>query len=143
MQHIAIMNKKWKLIKKILSCQKSIESRWYKNKYSPWNRIKAGENIYFKNSGGFVECKAKVDNVIQFSDLTPNKIMLILQKYGESLGLEDIYSFFPFICYKKYCILLFLRNARKIKPFDINKFGFGLMTAWISIENINDLKRNF
>jgi len=39
MDHVAIMNKKWKLIDSIIVGQKTIESRWYKFKRDPWNEI--------------------------------------------------------------------------------------------------------
>jgi len=29
---------------------------------------------------------------------------------------------------------------KKIEPFDIDKTGFGAMSAWISVENINEIK---
>ena len=51
MHHVAIMNKSWNLIPKIISGEKSIESRWYQTKRTPWDKIKAGDKIFFKNSG--------------------------------------------------------------------------------------------
>ena len=74
MDHLAIMNASWNLIPKILSGEKSVESRWYKTKRAPWDKIKSGETIYFKNSGGLVIAKATVANVLQFEDLTKEKI---------------------------------------------------------------------
>ena len=71
MEHVAIMRKSWGLTQKILSGKKKIESRWYKVKYAPWDRIKFGEIVYFKDSGEPVTIKTEVEKVIQFSDLTP------------------------------------------------------------------------
>ena len=144
MEHIAIMKKSWGLTQKILSGQKKIESRWYKVKYAPWNRIKSGELIYFKDSGDPVTIKAEVDRVIQFSDLTSNKVKEILYQYGQADGLssDKIPEFFELFKDKKYCMLIFLKNPKKIKPFDIDKSGYGAMSAWISIDNINKIKVN-
>src|ERR1035437_1138091 len=127
MEHLAIMKKSWGLTDKILSGQKKIESRWYSVKYKPWDSIKSGDLVYFKNSGESVKIKAKVDKVMQFADLTPMKVRKILDKYGKYDGLEKekIPEFFEMFKNKKYCILLFLKNPIKIKPFDINKIGFG------------------
>ena len=83
MEHVAIMKKSWGLTQKILSGRKKIESRWYKIKYAPWNRIKSGEAVYFKDSGEPIAVRAEVDKVIQFSDLTPEKVKKILYKYGK------------------------------------------------------------
>ncbi len=143
MQHLAIMRKSWGLLPKILNGEKKIESRWYKNKYSPWDKIKRGDIVYFKNSGEPVTLKTEVDKVIQFSNLTPQKVREILEKYGREDGLviKDIPKFFQMFKDKRYCILVFLKNPEKIKSFEANKKGFGMMSAWITVDNINKLKR--
>ena len=140
MQHIAILKKSWKLIDKILSGEKKIESRWYKNKSAPWNKIKAGETVYFKESGSPVTIKTEVEKVLQFSNLTPNKVKELLNKYGENIGIKAN-DFYEQLKDKNYCLLIFLKNPEKIKPFQINKTGFGLMSAWICVNNIEQIKK--
>ena len=142
MEHIAIMKKSWGLTKKILSGQKKIESRWYKVKYRPWNKIKEGETVYFKDSGEPIKLRAEVGKVIQFSDLTPERVGEILEKYGNNDGLEQekIPEFFKRFKGKKYCVLIFLRNPTEIKPFEINKTGFGAMSAWITVDSISKIR---
>ncbi|MBD3361267.1 hypothetical protein GF358_00590 [Candidatus Woesearchaeota archaeon] len=141
MHHIAIMKKSWKLIDKILSGSKTIESRWYSSKIAPWNKIKQGETVFFKNSGSPVSAKAEVSRVLQFSDLNSKKVKDILVKYADSLGIDNIPNFLTRFRDKKYCILVFLKNPEKITPFGIDKTGFGLMSAWISVEDINRIRR--
>lgn len=138
MEHIAIMRKSWGLTRKILSGQKRIESRWYKVKYRPWGQIKKGEIVYFKDSGEPVKLKAEVERVIQFSGLTPHRVSEILEKYGkdDGFGQEEIPEFFKRFRDKKYCILIFLKNPQEIKPFEIDKTGFGAMSAWITIDSV-------
>ncbi len=140
MQHIAILKKSWKLIDKILSGEKKIESRWYKNKSAPWNKIKAGEVVYFKDSGEAVTIKTEVEKVLQFNNLTPNKVKELLNKYGENIGIKAN-DFYEQLKDKNYCLLIFLKNSKKIKPFQINKTGFGLMSAWICVNNIEQIKK--
>ena len=144
MEHVAIMRKSWGLTQKIISGQKKIESRWYKVKYAPWDRIKSGEIVYFKNSGAPVTIKTEVEKVIQFSDLTPEKVKEILYQYeqADGLGIDKIPEFFEMFKDKKYCMLIFLKNPQKIEPFDIDKYGFGAMSAWISVDNVNRIKAN-
>lgn len=141
MDHLAIMRKSWELTQKIMTGQKKIESRWYKVKYAPWNRIKPEEIIYFKDSGNPVTIKTEVSKVIQFSDLTPKKVKEILYKYNQAdgLGINKIPDFFEMLKNKKYCILIFLKNPQEIKPFKIDKSGFGMMSAWISVDDIKQL----
>jgi len=143
MDHLAIMKKQWGLTQKILSGRKKIESRWYKVKYPPWNRIKPNETIYFKDTGDSVSLKAKVKKVLQFSNLTPKHVMQLLYKYGlnDGLSMEDLPKYYQMFKDKKYCILIFLKNPQKIKPFDIDKTGFGTMSAWITVPNIKKINR--
>ena len=144
MDHIAIMQKSWRFIEKIATGQKTIESRWYKVKYTPWGKISPGDSIYFKNSGEPVTIQAKISRVINFSNLTPKKVQTILEEYSKESGIDepDILKFFEMFKHKRYCILIFLKDAHHIQPFTINKQGFGMMSSWISVESIVKIKRN-
>lgn len=137
------MRKSWGLTEKILTREKRIESRWYKFKRKPWDSIKVGDTVYFKNSGEPISIKAEVKKVIRFSGLTPRKVLAILKKYGKDDGIEPekIKKFNTMFKNKKYCILIFLKNQKRIKPFEINKRGFGAMAAWIITRNISNIKR--
>lgn len=142
MEHIAIMKKSWGLTQKILSGQKKIESRWYKSKRAPWEKIIRGDIVYFKNSGEPVSVRAEVEKIISFSDLTPQKVKDILDEYGKDDGIDEnkLKDFFELFKDKKYCLLIFLRHPKAIAPFQINKTGFGMMSAWLTVENIDKIK---
>ena len=143
MEHIAIMKKSWGLTKKILTGEKTAESRWYKSKYAPWDKIKPGDTVYFNDSGEPISVRAEVVRVLQFDNLTAGKTEQILSEYGEAdLGTSHIMpEIKEYVTGKNYCILVFFNNVVKIEPFDIDKSGFGAMSAWISVDNINQLKR--
>jgi hypothetical protein len=143
MEHLAIMKKSWGLTRKILTGQKKIESRWYKLKYPPWDKIKSDETVYFKNSGEPVAIRAKVDKIIQFSSLTPEKVKEILYKYGkdDGIGTDEIPKFFEMFKDKKYCMLIFLKNPQEVEPFEIDKTGFGAMSSWLIVKDINEIKK--
>ena len=142
MDHVAIMKKSWNLTKKILSKDKTIETRWYKNKYKPFNNIKEGETIYFKESGCLVTIKATVSKVEQFENLNLNTTKEIIKKYAlKDLGTEIIpKKIEDYTSNKKYCIVVHLQNPEKVEPFNINKKGFGAMSSWICVKNIEDIK---
>ena len=80
---------------------------------------------------------------MQFTDLTPKRVEQILNEYGDDDGLEKekIPEFFNRFKNKKYCILIFLKNPQEIKPFNINKAGFGAMSAWITVGDINRIRK--
>lgn len=139
MDHIAIMKKSWGLTRKILTGEKTIESRWHKSKRAPWDKIAKGDTIYFKDSGEPVTVKAKITKVKQY-ELTPTLTKEILDKYKSDLGAKEIMpEIRKYVTGKKYCILIFFDNVEKIKPFHIDKSGFGVMSAWITIEEIEKI----
>jgi ASC-1-like (ASCH) protein len=142
MEHIAIMKKSWGLVPKILTGKKKIESRWYKVRYPPWDRIKKGETIYFKDSGEPVTVKAEAGEVIQIPDLNPAKVREILDDYGrpDGLGIEDIPKFYEMFKDKRYCMIIFLKNPQKVRPFGIDKKGFGAMSSWLVVDDVNKIK---
>ena len=143
MEHIAIMRKSWGLTQKILDGRKKIESRWYSARRKPWDDIKEGEAVYFKDSGEPARIKAEVDKVVQFANLTPERVRKILDRYGNDDGLEkeEIPEFYERFKDKKYCMLIFLKNPREVEPFEIDKTGFGAMSAWITVDNISRIKK--
>ncbi len=137
------MRKEWGLAEKILDGRKTIESRWMKNRSAPWKRVGAGDAVYFKNSGEPVRIRAVVSHVVHIEKLTPAKIAAVLRKYGRRDGIsrKDMPKFRRLFKDKKYCVLVFLKNARSVKPFEIDKHGFGAMAAWLCADDVNRIKR--
>ncbi|MBD3304391.1 ASCH domain-containing protein [Candidatus Woesearchaeota archaeon] len=133
MHHLAILKKEYKLLDLILKRKKTIESRWYQTRRTPYNNIKPGDTVFFKESGQPVSAKATVSKVLQFN-LKQTKAKDIVKKYGKHIGIN--YSKKQ---EKNYCILIFLKNPKSITPFNINKKGYGLMSAWITVNNIKEL----
>ena len=140
MHHVAIMNKSWNLIPKIISGEKSIESRWYQTKRTPWDKIKAGDKIFFKNSGEAIIAEAGVSKVMQFEIAGIEDAVRIIKKYGKEICLVNSDPL-TWGRLTKYCILIHLKKPRKVeKPFMINKKGFGIGAAWITVGDIEKIK---
>ena len=146
MDHVAILTRKYKYIEKILNKEKTVESRWYVNKIVPWDTIKKGDTVYLKNTGEPVTAKAIVSKVLFFKDLSEEKILEIYKSYGREIIPEATESDFALYAQeklnkkKKYCILIFLNNPKRIKPFNINKTGFGNACAWMIVKDIDKIK---
>jgi len=66
MEHVAILKKSWGFTKKILDGRKTVESRWYTTKKAPWDCIKEGDIVYFKDSGEPVTIKTTVAKVERY-----------------------------------------------------------------------------
>lgn len=123
MDHVAIMKKSLGFLPKIISGEKTIESRFYNSKRAPWGRVQSGDRIFFKNSGESVTVVAEVSKVLYENP----------DKYISLICLEKLPE-------KKYPILIFLKDVKLIKPFNVSKKGFGAMTAWITVDNIDKIK---
>ena len=140
MDHIAIMKKSWGLLPKIISNEKKVESRWYKSKIVPWDRIKKGDNLYFKDSGSLVSLKSKVIKVIQYEIRNNEHALEILKKHAFDLGFKkNPLEISQYIKNKNYAIFVFFDSVGKINPFKIDKSGFGSMAAWIVVDDIKKI----
>lgn len=140
MQHVAILNKQKRLLAKIISKEKTIESRWLVHKSAPWNKVRSGETIYFKESGCPVTVTAIVDKVLYFH-LAETDINTLFQKYGLDIGFDNERQMKKYSSGKNYCVLIFLKDVKEIEPFDIDKSGYGIMSAWICVDDISRIKK--
>lgn len=139
MDHLAILSKKRNLLQKIISGEKTIESRWYKFKKTPYQNIFVNDTVYFKDSGEPVTVKARVGKVLFFENLDDDKIKQIFTKYAKQIGVDESYS--SEIKKKNFCTLVFIDNIQLLEPFNIDKTGYGLMAAWITIDDISKIKK--
>lgn len=139
--HIAIMKKEWGLMELVFCGEKTVESRFYHQKSIPWDDVAKKDIIFFKNTGGMVEGRAEVAKVLQFENLTKEKIQSILLKYHKALGLKntEIPYFLELNKDKRYCILIFLKDTQKVKPFQIDKTGLPAMSGWLTVDDINNI----
>jgi len=139
MDHLAIMNPKRKLIPKILSGEKTIESRRYMMKVAPRNKIKADDTVYFKDAGKEVTASATVAKVLQYEHYDDKQLHDIVFTYWWPWWIDfhsSLDAAYERAKPKKYCILIFLRDPKKITPFVIDKTWYGSACAWISVPDI-------
>ncbi len=140
MDHVAIMSKEFgDLISKITNREKTIESRWSKNKIAPYDKTNIGDVVYFKNSGGHVIAKATVSKILQFDNLNQEKFEYIVKNFGKQICLQST-KYDDWYKSKNYVTLIFLTNPEAVKPFNIDKSGFGSGCAWITIPEIELLR---
>ena len=113
MDHVALMKRSWHLTEKVLSGEKTIESRWYTTRRTPWGNIAVGDSVYFKDSGCPVTVKATVDRVMQM-EVTPKEVKEILDEYGVRIGIpkESKDKFHERFKDKRYCILIFVKDVK-------------------------------
>ncbi|MBT4539800.1 ASCH domain-containing protein [Candidatus Woesearchaeota archaeon] len=140
MHHVAILAKHRELLPKIISGEKTIESRWYTSRYPPWNKVSVGDKVFFKDSGEAISASATISKVLQFTDVDKPTCEKIFRKYGKDICLKDM-EYSSYYQAKNYCILLFLENIESIEPFHIDKSGFGNAAAWLCVDDISQIKQ--
>jgi len=110
MKHLAIFNDK-RLIEKILSGEKKIEGRFSFKKSLPYCKIKKGDEIYLKESGGMVWGSVYVDNVLFHELSTAKDLENLKMKYHKQLKVGD--DFWQKYKKVRYATLIFLTNPRR------------------------------
>ena len=117
MIHIAIMRQPF--YDMVLSGEKTIESRWSKNKIAPYKKINSGDTILFKLTGKPATAMAKVEKV-EFYELTPQIAEEIKLQYGMQIGtdkFEDLNKY----ANKNYCTLIWLTQVKQIESTNVPK----------------------
>lgn len=152
MDHIAILRKARiskgdNLLGSMLDGSKTIESRWYVNKIDPWNKIKAGDKVYLKESGCPVTAVCDVTKVLHFENLDPSTIKNIITEYGKGIAptttQNELTAWAKTLSNKRYCILIFVKNAIRINPIEIDKKGYGISSAWMCVGNIKNVTAKY
>jgi ASC-1-like (ASCH) protein len=106
-------------LEKIITGQKTIESRFTKVRCPPFGAISPGDKIYFKKAGGPVIAKGLAEKVMFYSDLNGEKIRDITSAFSDGLQVES--SFIDCKQASRYCTLIFLCNVVRVKPFRVDK----------------------
>jgi hypothetical protein len=131
MEHIAIMDNE--KIKKILNKEKLIESRFSKNKITPFHNITKKDIVYLKISGGKIIAYFEVRDVMFFEDLNEDIIKKIKEKYNDLINAPE--DFWSLKKDSKYATLIFIKSAKAIEPISINKRN---RQAFISCNNMEE-----
>lgn len=137
--HIAIMSHK-SLLDKIFAGEKTIESRFSRVKSAPFGQIAAGDQVYFKLSGGPVLGSASVARVEEYDNLTPPLLLSLTTKYRQGLALSE--DFLARKLESKFASLLFLENVATGQPWNYKQEG---RSGWIVLGNAaaRELARHF
>lgn len=88
-EHVAIVHP-W-VIDALLTGQKTIESRFSRDKRPPFGRIKKGHCVYFRATGGGYEARARASRVQCLEDLTPRLVDQIAAEHRDRIGGDDAY----------------------------------------------------
>lgn len=82
--HVAIIHARY--ARALLSGRKRIESRLYRTRRVPLDRIRSGERVVFKVSSGPILGVARVLRVEQYAGLRPEDVDALRARYNGQIG---------------------------------------------------------
>ena len=124
--HLAIFSEP--LLQKLLSGTKILESRFSTNRISPFGKIRSGDVVLVKKTGGPVVA-IFISGVVEcHSNLTPEKIESLRDKYSRNLGLSPEDNFWHEKKKARYGTLIKITELKTLPPYSIEKRD---RTGWV------------
>ena len=119
MKHLAIF--KGSGAEKILSGEKSIESRFSKSKIPPFGVISSGDLVYIKSSGKDIIGQFRVKKVIFLDGLTLDDVLDVKKRFEKQLSVDE--SYWKDKENSKFGTLIFIGNSTRFltSPIKIPK----------------------
>lgn len=129
-KHIAIF--KGDGAEKILTGEKTIESRFSKGRIAPYGVVCSGDLVYIKPTGADLIGQFKVKKVIFYDGLGKEEIKEIREKYGDKLAVDENYWKNKESC--KYGTLIFIGDSAKFitSPIKLKKKD---LRGWVVLES--------
>lgn len=108
----------------------------------PYDSVNEGDMLYFINSTGDGEVKARgiVSSVFSSGKLTVEESFETIIRNQDKLQLPD--KQFERWAGKKYLVLIEIEDIQEIEPFLINKSGFSCPDDWLPVGDIDIVALN-
>ncbi len=115
--HLVILKKPY--VRAIIAGRKSIESRFMKIRCAPYEKVSAGDRLFFKESSGKVCAVGRAGKVVNFKELTERRIMQLKRKHNRLICGDDLY--WEQKANSRWGVLIWLKDVRAMKPIRIDK----------------------
>ena len=117
--HLAVFNEPY--LSLVFKGKKKIESRFSINKISPYKKIKKGDIVILKESGGLVTGIFVAGKVKFFHKLNETSLKQIAEEYGELICSDHDKDFWKNRDGKNYASLIEVKKIKKLPPFRSEK----------------------
>jgi len=140
MEHLAVFEQ-GTLLDNLLTEKKTVESRFSVNKALPFGKVKVGDRVFLKVSGGEVIGEFRVGKVTSLLELTPQLVHDVLTQHKDELGLSNLEYFYEQKKGSRYGTLIWVKDLVKYsRPFSINKKG---QQSWVILDSDTKGKYRF
>ena len=119
------------LAEKILTGEKTIESRFSKAKIVPFAQIGAGDIVYIKPSGKDIIGQFEVEKVLFWDGLSKKDLLKIKEDFGAFIAADDL--FWKQKLDSKYGTLIFIKQSVRFITSPI-KFKKKDQRGWIILD---------
>lgn len=109
-KHLAIYDSR-ELINKVFQGVKTIDGRFSTERTVPYEKIKKGDLILLKLSGGKILGEVRVANVLFYDHLEGERIGRLRKEYGKELAVDN--DFWQRYRKAKYASIIFLTNPER------------------------------
>ncbi|HIJ71187.1 MAG TPA: ASCH domain-containing protein [Planctomycetes bacterium] len=129
--HLVILKKPF--LDEVLRGRKTIESRFMHTRRPPFAAVAVGDRLLLKVTSGPVCATARVQKVMSFDNLTPERIRQIRHTYNDRIIAPAEYW-----TDKRHCkrgVLIWLDRVKPIEPVRIDKKDW---RAWVVLTSQNN-----
>lgn len=126
--HLAIFSEPF--LSLLLAGEKSMESRLSINKLPPFRKVNVGDIVLVKKTGGGIVAIFEIEEVSFFSNLNPDVLENINNRYGKDLCWEYDPDFLSLKSTAKFCTIVKAKNLIRIPELHISKSD---RTGWVII----------
>lgn len=123
--HLAVFNEPY--LSLVLAGKKKIESRFSKNKISPYGKVRKGDIIILKESGGLIKGVFVAGKVSSYSLSSKSVLQKIKVNYAAQICSDIDKDFWKNRQYTNYATLIGVKKVKKVGSFSCGKRDRG---AW-------------
>jgi hypothetical protein len=142
MDHVVCLEASSRELENLVNGNKSMILRGADVKNLPYGSVSEGDTLYFINSTGDWEVKARavVSYVYNSEKLTVEESFETIIRNQDKLQLPD--QQFERWAGKKYLVLIGINDIKEIEPFRIDRTRFSYPDDWLPIGNIDIISMN-
>jgi hypothetical protein len=140
MDHVVYLDSKANELDLLLDGKKTMIVRGATGRKMPHGRVNAGDVLYFinNNAEGVIQAMAQVKSVIHSEKMTEEESTQLIDRHQAKLQLtpKQVERWAG----KRYLVLVEVSDIKEVRPFKIDKSGYGNMDDWLLVEDIETVR---
>ena len=141
MDHVVYLDAKAGELDNLLSGKKTMIIRGATGRKLPYGKVNTGDKLYLinNNAEGTIKAMAVVSSVFNSEKMNREESVDLITKNQNKLLLNSIQ--FKRWAGKRYVVLIEVDTIDEVKPFTIDKSGYGNMDDWLPVGSIEKVKK--